>query len=130
MPPRARSARWVAAPLDRSDTAPRGETATTVTPATYGLLDERASRFVVGRNEELALLDGLVGAAGKARVVHIHGDAGIGKSTLVSAFLERIGATNAAAVKLDCRSIEPTERGLLEALAEATGHGVGRKVTS
>jgi hypothetical protein len=120
----------VAAPLHRSDTAPRGETATTVTPATYGLLDERASRFVVGRNEELALLDGLVGAAGKARVVHIHGDAGIGKSTLVSAFLERIGAAHAATVKLDCRSIEPTERGLLEALAEATGHGVGRRVTS
>jgi Transcriptional regulatory protein, C terminal/AAA ATPase domain len=84
------------------------------------LLAEHASRSFVGRGEELVLLEGLVGPAGEASVVHVHGDAGIGKSALVGAFLDRLRGRCAATVKLDCRSIEPTERGLLEALAIAT----------
>jgi hypothetical protein len=94
----------------------------TVTQPITGPLYEGSTRLLVGRTEELALFHRLVGPGGEARVVHVHGDAGIGKSTLVSAFLSRVrGAT----VKLDCRSIEPTERGLLEALADATGDGSG-----
>jgi hypothetical protein len=84
------------------------------------LLAEHASRSFVGRGEELALLEGLVGPTGEASVVHVHGDAGIGKSALVAALLERMQVVGAATVKLDCRSVEPTERGLLEALAVAT----------
>ena len=82
------------------------------------LLAEQAHRSFVGREGELALLEGLVGPSGEARVVHVHGDAGIGKSALVAASLERMRAAGAATVKLDCRSIEPTERGLVEALGE------------
>jgi Transcriptional regulatory protein, C terminal/AAA ATPase domain len=98
----------------------------TVTQPITGPLYECSTRPLVGRTEELALLDRLVGPGGEARVVHVHGDAGIGKSTLVNAFLSRV---RAVAVKLDCRSIEPTERGLLEALADATGDGSGEDAT-
>ena len=78
---------------------------------------ERARRSFVGREEELAMLEDLVGPAGEASVVHVHGDAGIGKSALVARLLARLEMTGAATVALDCRSIEPTERGLIEALA-------------
>jgi hypothetical protein len=80
------------------------------------VLADRAHRSFVGRGTELAQLEHLVGPAGEARVVHVHGDAGVGKSTLVDVLLERMHAAGAATVKLDCRSIEPTEPGLLEAL--------------
>jgi Transcriptional regulatory protein, C terminal/AAA ATPase domain len=80
------------------------------------LVAEHASRSFVGRGEELAMLEGLVGPAGEASVVHLHGDPGIGKSALVAALLDRLTDSGVAAVKLDCRSIEPTERGLLDAL--------------
>jgi hypothetical protein len=84
------------------------------------LIVEQASRFFVGREDELAVVEGLLGPGGEARVVHLHGDAGIGKSALTAVLLERLRAKGAATVTLDCRSIEPTERGLLEALATAT----------
>ena len=84
------------------------------------LLADSESRSFVGRGGELALLESLVGPAGAARVVHVHGDAGVGKSALVSAFCKRMRAAGAATVELDCRTIEPTERGLLGVLAAAT----------
>jgi len=80
-------------------------------------LEPHASRSFVGRGDELERLESLIGPAGEARVVHVHGSAGIGKSALVLAFLERMRAAGAATLWLDCRSVEPTERGLLDALA-------------
>ena len=85
------------------------------------LLEQHAIRDFVGRGDDLARLESLLGPAGEVRVVHVHGSAGIGKSALVTAFLGRMGAAGAETIRLDCRSIEPTERGLLEALAAATG---------
>jgi hypothetical protein len=85
------------------------------------LLAEQASRSFVGRFSELAMLESLLGRDGETRVVYLHGDPGIGKSALVAAFVERMQAAGAATVNLDCRTIEPTERGVLEALAAATG---------
>ena len=85
------------------------------------LVAEHASRSFVGRGEELAMLEDLIGRAGEASVLHVHGDAGIGKSALVAAFLDRMRAAGARTVTLDCRAVEPTERGLLEALATAAG---------
>ncbi len=62
-----------------------------------------------------------MGAGGDVRVVHVHGDAGIGKSALLLAFLERMRTNGATTVRLDCRSVEPTERGLLDALDPTWG---------
>lgn len=54
-----------------------------------------------------------------ALVVHLHGIAGIGKSTLLAAFAHQAIARGAAVVSLDCRLIEPTQRGFAQELAGA-----------
>ena len=51
----------------------------------------------------------------------MHGLAGVGKSTLVQAFANEARDRGATVLHLDCRAIEPTERGFLSALADATG---------
>jgi hypothetical protein len=54
-------------------------------------------------------------------IVFVHGLAGVGKSTLVQAFAVEARERGATVLRLDCRAIEPTERGFLAALASATG---------
>src|SRR6185503_5237601 len=55
------------------------------------------------------------------RLVYVHGIAGIGKSTLLSSFATAARTSGATVVGLDCRSIEPTERGFLHSLSRAIG---------
>ncbi|MDP8970057.1 MAG: winged helix-turn-helix domain-containing protein [Actinomycetota bacterium] len=89
--------------------------------ATVGqLLEERAGRGLVGRQSELAALLSVLDAGGPL-VVFVHGLGGIGKSSLVRAFCREARQRGATAVLLDCRLVEPTERGLIGALAAATG---------
>ncbi len=68
---------------------------------------------LVGREVELRAL--AKGVDGERRVVCLHGIAGIGKSALLSTFLDRRRAAAAGVVELDCRAVEPTERGFLHA---------------
>jgi hypothetical protein len=75
----------------------------------------RADAFV-GRADDLAALDALV-RSGTHTVTYVHGVAGIGKSNLVGALIEGLGNADVQVVQLDCRAIEPTERGLFAALA-------------
>lgn len=84
------------------------------------LLAERVAEGFVGRTEELAILLQSLGQDGP-RVVYVHGIGGIGKSSLLEAFAARARAWGAVVVRLDCRAIEPTERGFLHALGMATG---------
>jgi hypothetical protein len=51
----------------------------------------------------------------------IHGIGGIGKPTLLSAFAARAHEHGAAVIRLDCRAVEPTERGFLSELSAAVG---------
>lgn len=51
----------------------------------------------------------------------MHGIAGIGKSTLLAAFAERLRERGVTVVRIDCASIEPTERGFTAALRTAVG---------
>jgi hypothetical protein len=83
------------------------------------LIDEQATRLV-GRDDEMNLLRRLLGEGGPL-VVFVHGIAGIGKSALVEAFGMEARAVGATVLRLDCRSIEPTERGFLAALEGKTG---------
>jgi len=84
------------------------------------LLVQRAAEGFVGRAKELnILLDTLDG--GDPPVVFVHGIAGIGKSTLLEAFASQARVRGATVVRLDCRAIEPTERGFLHALGAAIG---------
>src|SRR5205809_128541 len=81
---------------------------------------------LVGRDDELGILGRLLGDGGPL-VVFVHGLAGIGKTALVEAFALEARTDGATVLRLDCRSIEPTERGFLDALADRTG---GRLLTA
>ena len=83
------------------------------------LIDEQAT-WLVGRDDEMDVLRRLLGEDGPL-VVFVHGIAGIGKSALVEAFGIEARAVGATVLRLDCRSIEPTERGFLAALEGKTG---------
>ena len=83
------------------------------------LIDEQATRLV-GRDDEMDVLRGMLREGGPL-VVFVHGIAGIGKSALVEAFGVEARAAGATVLRLDCRSIEPTERGFLAALEGKTG---------
>ncbi len=69
-----------------------------------------ARRAFAGRQRELELLHE------PARVAFVHGIAGIGKSAL----LDELLADDIGVARLDCRTIEPTERGFRGALGPAT----------
>src|SRR5690349_19620272 len=64
------------------------------------------------RSSELSKILGLIRDAGP-RLLYVHGIAGIGKSTLLSSFATAARTSGVTVVGLDCRSIEPTERGFL-----------------
>jgi hypothetical protein len=83
------------------------------------LLAQRAREGFIGRSAELEVLLGMLD--GGPQVVFIHGIAGIGKSTLLEAFAEQARSRGATVVRLDCRGIEPTERGFLHELGIAIG---------
>ena len=84
------------------------------------LLARRSTDAFVGREEELAALLGTLGPGGPL-IVHLHGIAGIGKSSLIEAFAARARGRRATVVRLDCRAIEPTARGFIHDLTAAIG---------
>ncbi len=89
-------------------------------PRVRELLDRRAAQSIVGRNEEIAhLLESFDGKA--PLVVYLHGIAGIGKTSLLGAFAVRARARRIPVIRIDCRLMEPTERGFLQQLGTALG---------
>jgi hypothetical protein len=48
-------------------------------------------------------------------VTHVHGLPGMGKSALLATFADREQSAGAHVISLDCRAVEPTERGFLRA---------------
>jgi predicted Ser/Thr protein kinase len=90
-------------------------------PARMGdVIAEQANRTFAGRKQEISCLLGTLKDSGPA-VVYVHGIAGIGKSRLLAAFVERARDYNAAVIPIDCRAIEPTEQGFLRALGSRFG---------
>lgn len=83
------------------------------------LLVQRARETFIGRSTEMEVLLSILD--GGPQVVFVHGIAGIGKSTLLEAFAEQARARCATVVRLDCRRMEPTERGFLHELGIAIG---------
>ena len=75
---------------------------------------------LIGRDDEIAVLARVLDEDG-ARIVWVHGLAGIGKSTLLDAFRDIARHRGATVIALDCRSVEPTENGFLRALSSAVG---------
>jgi len=84
------------------------------------LLAQKAAEGFVGRAKELKiLLDALEGDG--PPVIYVHGIAGIGKTSLLETFAVQARGRGATVVRLDCRALEPTERGFLHALGAAIG---------
>jgi transcriptional regulator len=84
------------------------------------LLMRRAAHGIVGRTREVTHLCDLFSKK-VPLVVHLHGIAGIGKSTLLDAFAGLASKRNIKVIRFDCRLIEPTERGFLHELGTLLG---------
>ena len=83
------------------------------------LMDCRsAGSAVVGRDAELSVLLRVLEEHGP-RVCFVYGIVGMGKSSLLARFGEECERLGVGVVTVDCRSIEPTERGFLGGLASA-----------
>jgi Transcriptional regulatory protein, C terminal/AAA ATPase domain len=74
----------------------------------------------VGRDAELAVLERVLEVSGP-RVCFVYGMAGIGKSMLLARFRLACQARGVRVLAVDCRSIEPTEQGLIDGLSSALG---------
>lgn len=86
-------------------------------------LDRRRPTSVdrlVGRRRELDTLRRVLDESA-SDVTFIHGVAGVGKSSLLGAFAESARDAGATVIQIDGRSLEPTDRGVLVALAAALG---------
>lgn len=93
-----------------------------ITPGQIGiLLGERSTAGFVGRERERAILAELSDPDGSTLLAHLHGIAGVGKSSLLTVTLADARARGATVVRLDCRSIEPTERGFVHELSTEIG---------
>lgn len=84
-------------------------------------LSASAAASFIGREPEIDVLRQALEADELPFVVaYIHGPGGIGKSSLLHAALRAAGP-RCGSVVLDCREIEPTARGFLQALGAALG---------
>ena len=77
-----------------------------------------AARFV-GRAEELARLEGLVGEDPPVSVVLLHGPGGVGKSALMRELARRVRAHGVTPVEIEARGIAPLAEELDRALEPA-----------
>jgi len=88
------------------------------------LLARRAAEGIVGRVREVKHLCNLFTKRAPL-VVHLHGIPGIGKTTLLEAFTRLASKHDIEVIRLDCGSIEPTERGFLHELGTFLGTKAG-----
>ncbi len=88
--------------------------------AVRSVLERRSHEDLVGRGAELAALRAALTADGPL-VSCVHGLAGVGKTTLLDAFLSETRSGGVTVVRLDGRTFEPTPAGFLEEVAGAIG---------
>src|SRR5947209_3825175 len=81
------------------------------------LVEERDGLRFVGRASELGRLETLFSLGGSVRVVHLHGVAGIGKSTMLRELARRGAAAGWSPRTIEGRDIAPTRAALARALA-------------
>jgi hypothetical protein len=84
------------------------------------VLARRLEEQFVGRRHELDALLSCLQDGGPV-ALHLHGIAGIGKTALLRRFAQEAELRGATVISLDCRDIEPTQRGLLDQIGVAVG---------
>ena len=76
------------------------------------LLDTARRQRFVGRHRELASFDDALAGRSPRRVLFVHGQGGIGKTTLLQEFRARARAAGRSVVQVDGRDVDPSPEGL------------------
>lgn len=79
------------------------------------------------RNELTAEIAGALSDPGGARVVYLHGEPGVGKSTVAAEVATRLRAKDRYVVVVNGRDISPTAVGLAHALDDGMADDVGKR---
>jgi putative protein kinase ArgK-like GTPase of G3E family len=91
-------------------------------PETIGALLEGRAGAIAGRQAELALLRRLLERDGPV-VAHVHGLAGVGKTTLVQAFAAEARAAGAVTIEVHGHTCYATQGAVLAAIAGSIDSG-------
>jgi hypothetical protein len=84
-------------------------------PTIQERIQRRSQQSFVGRTSELSTLWQAVQEDGPL-ATFISGIGGIGKSTLLHAFVQQLRAESIPVIQIDCRTVPPTEEGVLQVL--------------
>jgi len=76
------------------------------------LLDAARRQRFVGRHRELASFDDALAGCSPRRVLFVHGQGGIGKTTLLQEFRARAQGAGRSVVQIDGRDVDPSPEGL------------------
>ncbi|GGN51512.1 hypothetical protein FHR83_009314 [Actinoplanes campanulatus] len=85
------------------------------------LLEAARRRRFVGRERELACFDDALHGRGTCRVLFVHGEGGIGKTTLLHEFAARVRVAGRIPVQIDGRDIDAAPPGVAAAIRLALG---------
>lgn len=91
------------------------------------LLDAARRQHFVGRRRELTSFDDALAGRSPRRVLFVHGQGGIGKTTLLQEFRARARAAGRTVVQVDGRDVDPSPEGLETATRLALDCGDDRR---
>ena len=91
------------------------------------LLGEARRHNFVGRHRELAVFEDALAGRSRRRVLFVHGQGGIGKSTLLGEFHARALAAGRDVAFIDGRDMDPSPEGLAAAVRLASDHQNNRR---
>jgi hypothetical protein len=93
------------------------------------LLDSARRRHFVGRHHELTSFDDALAGRSPRRVLFVHGQGGIGKTTLLQEFRARAREAGRSVVQIDGRDVDPSPEGLETAVRLALDRHDDRQPT-
>src|SRR4051794_39974584 len=102
--------------------APDGGRCLEVAPSLGDLLDTTRRQCFVGRHRELAGFDDAVDGRSPRRVLFVHGQGGIGKTTLLAEFRARARLAGRSVVQVDGREVDPSPEAMATAVRLAVDH--------
>ena len=94
------------------------------------LLDTARQQQFVGRRSEVATFDDALDRRSPRRVLFLHGQGGIGKTTLLREFRSRARTAGRTVVQLDGREVDPSPEGPETAVLSAVGQQPDRELVA